>query len=116
MGGGEIALIGFLGTLITAVGAYFAARLTSRAQQESNANDRWQGAFEAHDKVLKQVTDRLSTAESKIDSLEEDVDRERRRFRVAVDFIRSLLRWINAHPDLSHGAPAAPDDLIDELW
>uniref|UniRef100_A0AAU7J8H6 Minor tail protein n=2 Tax=unclassified bacterial viruses TaxID=12333 RepID=A0AAU7J8H6_9VIRU len=93
------------------------------AQQETVEDDalsnRWKSIIEAQTKVLLDpMTSRINTLETKVDTLEQELEDSRRKYWSAVTYIRQLLTWISRH--LPSGledtqVPAPPTTVVEDI-
>lgn len=118
-----------IGTLLLGSGGVVAWRRLTHdkkigvAQQETAEDDalsnRWKAIIEAQTKVLLEpMTSRIATLETKVGTLEADLEASRRKYWSAVTYIRQLLTWISRHlpPDIeTTQVPQAPATLVEDI-
>lgn len=108
------------------IGALLKVRHDKRvgiAQQEVAEDDalsnRWRAIIEAQTvSLLKPMQERIGTLETKVGSLEADLEASRKKYWSAVTYIRQLLTWITRHlpPDIeSTQVPQAPATLVEDI-
>ncbi|WKW87077.1 hypothetical protein SEA_NICOLE72_40 [Microbacterium phage Nicole72] len=93
------------------------------AQQETAEDDalsnRWRAIIEAQTKVLLEpMTTRIQTLETKVGTLESELEASRRKYWSAVTYIRQLLTWISRHmpSDIeTTQVPQAPSTLAEDI-
>lgn len=93
------------------------------AQQETAEDDalsnRWKAIIEAQTKVLLEpMTSRIATLETKVGTLEADLEASRRKYWSAVTYIRQLLTFIARHlPEDAESTqvPQAPATLVEDI-
>lgn len=93
------------------------------AQQEVTEDDsvanRWKAIIEAQTKtLLEPMVTRIGTLESKVTTLETELETSRRKYWSAVTYIRGLLTWIARHlpPDIeTTTVPQPPAGLAEDI-
>ncbi|MFF2026549.1 hypothetical protein [Rhodococcus koreensis] len=109
-----IAVVGLIGTVIAALLGYLAAILARQSARESNATTDWAKMFEANEKQLERMQADIDRLDTKLGHLDEALTAEKRLRRSAFDYIRILLRWIEAHMP-GQMPPSVPELLKEEL-
>lgn len=118
-----------IGTLLVSSGGIVAWRRLQHdkkvgvAQQETMEDDalsnRWRAIIESQTKsLLEPMTARLQTLETKVQSLEQELEASRRKYWSAVSYIRILLTWIARHlpPDIeATSVPTPPANVTEDI-
>lgn len=69
-----------------------------------------------YERYIERVEGRLNDLESDVETLRTDLSEERRRYRVAVNHVRDLTRWIAEHmPSGVPSPPPPPSPITDDL-
>lgn len=125
-------VLGFVGALSGAVLAYLGVRFTAKqnakaAKEAASVSsrqvdvDEWKSIVAALREEVGRLSERVALLEAKrdtdqdtIESLENEARAREARYRVAVRFIRELLRWArNVAPD--HDPPSPPELIREDV-
>ncbi|MGR6579256.1 hypothetical protein ACT89R_01625 [Rhodococcus qingshengii] len=112
---------GIVAAIVAGIFGYLGARLARRSSRESNVTADW-AAFAEAQKIatanLEATVNRqgaeIASQGERINRLDQRLRDEQRRFRLAIVFIRELLRWIEHHVP-GQQPPAVPDSLKEEV-
>ncbi len=105
---------GIVGVILAGIFGYLGARLARASSRESNTTDNWSEMFKANEAQLARMDARITQQDERINRLESMLRDEQKRFRLAIMFIRDLLRWIEHHVP-GQQPPAVPDSLKEEV-
>lgn len=116
-----IALVSVVSAVVAALSAYIGHLLARRSTREANITADWTAFAEAQkiatanleETVRRQGTE-LTNQGERVNRLEQSLRDEQKRFRLAVNFIRELLRWIEHHVP-GQQTPEVPESLKEEV-
>jgi|GEM_PF-5460716 len=107
-------LAGVAATILAGIFGYLGARLARASSRESNTTDNWAELFKANEVQFARMDARITQQDERINRLESKLRDEQKRFRLAIAFIRDLLRWIEHHVP-GQQPPTVPDSLKEEV-
>lgn len=101
-------------TIIAAVTGWLQKRTDEKRGVRADDREDLTSQQDRYERYIERVEGRLNDLESDIETLRTDLREERRRYRVAIEYLRVLIRWIDSYLP-SETRPAAPDILTDDL-
>lgn len=114
----EAAPLTALFTSVVALGGAVAGWLKNRSDHRrgvrADEREDLTSQQDRYERYIERVESRLNDLESDVETLRADLHEERRRYRVAIEYVRDLTRWIDSYLP-SETRPAAPDILTDDL-
>ncbi|UJC77928.1 hypothetical protein D4768_09630 [Rhodococcus erythropolis] len=116
-----IALVSIISAVVAAVAAYVGHLLTRRSTRESNITADWTAFAEAQkiatanlEATVQRQGSEITNQGERINRLDRMLRDEQKRFRLAISFIRELLRWIEHHVP-GQQPPEVPESLKEEV-
>ncbi|WP_236721686.1 hypothetical protein [Prescottella equi] len=104
---------------MTGAAALFTARMARLSSKESNSTTEWAEILKANNEQnarlngeIRDLRDDQNELRTRVDDLEDRLEREQRVRRGAFDYIRTLLRWIETH--MPGVTPPAPPEILKE--
>ena len=101
-------------TIIAAVTGWLQKRNDEKRGVRADDREDLTSQQDRYERYIERVEGRLNDLESDVETLRTDLREERRRYRVAIEYLRVLIRWIDSYLP-SETRPAAPDILTDDL-
>ena len=103
-------------TIIAAVTGWLQKRNDEKRGVRADDREDLTSQQDRYERYIERVESRLNDLELDVETLRADLREERRRYRVAVNHVRDLTRWIAQH--MPRGTPAPPEPpalIVDDI-